>query len=591
MAPKNFVANIASELSQLSQELEDRGSQISRLEGENARLRALEREVARLRAFEEENARLRALEGENARLRAFEEDNARLRAIESENARLRASLKAAAATAASNNPFPTTTTDAPGVESQSRVITTEDQRRTKDDLLDEACDVTEVEGARTPQFVGGTSGRLNNNRRMGRSFRRRDLSSDDEDPIPVPKKEKIPVLAATKNAATAGTNKRKRATESSSSYPRLSESLSGLTVDDLRARDQSLPTFDHSDSEEGEPRPAKKPRASVRRSKAPALGAQTPTKKQTRPPHLYTSLGKSLFQRSPRSATPPSLTRKKQPSSTFRYHGNSGNSGGSNDKGSNTSRPSQPIWPKKKNQPKAPSQTTAKPAGNTTSKRTSLYAEIEPFKFKFIEPYKTSPYSEGLELEVHNSIEMTETMSDFWKTLTSLRDQWEDQKGADWAWEVQKNTRPHGGRKKRDCVTTRLADRGTRWRPGDSGLYACLECAGMVRPCFTWVRDEDDGGSSDSVEDGGEEEFCAPKGEFWCLPVHEDDRRCVEVQGREIRKWINEGESSGEEDDSGEESEKRAVDEYDDDDSEVTSEESSGESSEELGVESSGDEL
>ena len=83
----------------------------------------------------------------------------------------------------------------------------------------------------------------------------------------------------------------------------------------------------------------------------------------------------------------------------------------------------------------------------------------------------------------------------------------------------------------------------------------------------------------------GDEVFGAPKGEFWYLPVHKDDRRCVDVKDREIRTWVNEGESSSDEDDdSGEESEESesgAVDEYDNDDSELTSGASSQESSEE----------
>jgi hypothetical protein len=93
---------------------------------------------------------------------------------------------------------------------------------------------------------------------------------------------------------------------------------------------------------------------------------------------------------------------------------------------------------------------------------------------------------------------------------------------------------------------------------------------------FTWVRDEDGG-----EEEGDDEVFGSPKGEFLCLPVHKDDRRCVEVEGREIRIWVNEDESSSDEDDSGEESDESAFDAYDDDDSELTSEASSEESSEE----------
>ena len=537
--------------SQLTQELDDRDSQISRLEGENARLRALLEAVA-------------------------------------------VSNKSVPASSITT----TTTTDTPGVESQPRVITAEDQRQTEEDLLDEACDVTEVGGAQPPQLVGRASGQLNSNRRIGTTFRRPNWSSDDdEDPVPVPEKEKAPVVAAAKDAAKAGANKRKRATEScSSSYSKLSESLSGLAVDELRARDQSLPASDQSDSQESDTRsqhPAKKPRPSGRTKKPLARNTQTPTKKQTRPPHPYTPLGKSPFQRSPGRATPPPPPPppKQQTSLTFRYPGSSG----SNE--SNATRATQPVWPKKTTQPKPSSYATEQPTSNAISKRTLAYAEITPFTFKFVQSYATSPSStegETLEMGVHESTGMTGTMSSFWKILTALRNTWEDQAGADWAWEVQKKVksrargrgRTGNGSFKRFCVSSRLANRPTKWRPGDTGFYACLECAGAAKPCFTWARDEHGEGGDDG------DEFSAPPGEFWCLPVHKEDRRCVNVDGREMRIWVNEGESSSDEGDSSESgSSSGAVDEYNDDDSELTSEESSGESSEDHGRESSGDEL
>jgi hypothetical protein len=179
-------------------------------------------------------------------------------------------------------------------------------------------------------------------------------------------------------------------------------------------------------------------------------------------------------------------------------------------------------------------------------------------------------------------------MSSFWKTLASLRDKWEERAGAEWAWEVQKKFRVRGKGSgefyyfKRVCVTSKLDNKPTRWRRGDAGFFACLDCAGAAMPCFTWVRGEDAGGEEDGEGDGvfG----AAPKGEFWCLPVHEGDRRCKNIEGREICSWVNEGESSNDEDDSSAESEESgsgAADEYDDDDSGLTSGESSEESSEE----------
>ena len=191
---------------------------------------------------------------------------------------------------------------------------------------------------------------------------------------------------------------------------------------------------------------------------------------------------------------------------------------------------------------------------------------------------------------VFDSDTLKDKMSSFWKTLASLRNKWEEQAGAEWAWEVQKKVKTRGrarggsgaSRIKRFCVSSRLADKPTRWRRGDSGFFACLDCARAADPCFTWVGDEDGG-----VE-GGDEVFGAPKGEFLCLPVHEDDRRCRDVKGKEMRSWVNEGDSSSDEDDSDEES---GFDAYDDDDSELTSEASSEESSEEdnEGVDSDGE--
>ena len=514
------ITNFAS---QLSQELSNRDSQISKLAAENSRLRALE--------------------GENARLRALLE-----------------------AVAASNNSNPATTTDIPSVESQPRVLTAEDRQQTEDALLDEAYDVTEAEGAKSPQLVGGASGRLNNNRTwMGSSFHRQSLSSDDdEDPIPMPKKEKAPFTTAAKDAAPRTSSmaaaawvakKRKRAPESSfSTSLRLSESLSGLAVDESRARVQSLPSFNHPASQESEARPAKKPRGHRGPihppSKAPGTAVQTPARKKTRPPHPYTPLGKSPFQAFRHHATPPPPPRKRQLPSTFRFPGSSSSSGGSNDNSNdnNTTRPSQPIWPKKRNQRKLPSHTTGqhKPTNPSKPTSTATYTEVEPFTFKFIASYSNSPNSsqgETLEISLHDSASLAGTMSSFWKTLTALRDKWEDQAGADWTWEVQKKVkaRGRGGRHagiatfKRFCVSSKLANRPTKWRPGDSGFYACLECAGAAKPCFTWVRDE-------SGESGnGDDESGAPPGDFWCLPVHPEDRRCVDLIGREIRTWVNEG--------------------------------------------------
>ena len=543
MAPIS-LQTVGELASQLTQEFGDRDSQILRLEAENARLRELEVENARLRELEVENARSREVEGENARLRAL--------------------LEAAAAAR-----IPSCTTPATlGVQSQSRAVTSEDRQQSEDSLLDEACDVTEADGGRSPALPGVPSGRVNHNRSMGNSFHRNNLSSDDdEDPIPVrkPKKEKVPVTA------TAGANKRKRAAESSSASARLSESLDGLVVDESNATSQRQPTFVHPASQENDTWPAKSARlgngAASKRRRRPVRPPKTPAKQHAHPPHAYTPLEKSPFQK---TTLPPPPSRKQQQSSKFRYPGSKTND--------NITKPSQPKWPKQKKQ--------SQPS-NPAAKRASTYAEITPFTFKFVHSYTTCPNSseeDEPDILVFDSASLKDTMSSFWKTLTSLRDKWEDQAGAEWAWEVQKKVKTRGrargsGDFKRFCVTSKLDNRLTKWRREDTGFFACLDCAGAARPCFTWVRDED-GGAED-----GDEVFGAPKGEFWCLPVHKDDRRCVDVKDREIRTWVNEGESSSDEDDdSGEESEESesgAVDEYDNDDSELTSGASSQESSEE----------
>jgi hypothetical protein len=513
----------------------------------------------------------------------------RLRALEVDNARLRAELDAARAS--SNSGISSNTATATlGVESQSRGVANENRQQSEKSLLDEACDVTEADGGRSPRFPGVASGRVNSNSRIGNSFRRQNWSSDDdEDPIPVPKKEKAPVSAAAKKAVTqtsilAGANKRKRAAESSSSSARLSESLNGLVVDESNAR-----------SQQNEARPAKRARpeydataAAAARPKHPrARPVETPVKKCTHPPHAYTPLQKSPFQK---ATPPPPPPRKQQQPSDFRQPGSETNN-------NKTSRPSQPK--KRKNQP---SHTTSQPATNdTTAKRTSTYAEIIPFTFKFIESYLTPPTA-GKEpnFEFHDSASLKGTMSSFWKALASLFDTWEDQAGAEWAWEVQKRVKSSAsgagnGAYLKVCVTSKLEPKlTTRWRAGDTGFFACPECTSAARPCFTWVWDED-GGDEDGGD--GDEVFGAPKGEFWCLPVHKGDRRCVNVKDREIRTWVNEGESSSDEGSSGsgEESEQSgfgAVDEYDDDDSELTSGASSEESSEEdLGRDDSDGEL
>jgi hypothetical protein len=166
------------------------------------------------------------------------------------------------------------------------------------------------------------------------------------------------------------------------------------------------------------------------------------------------------------------------------------------------------------------------------------YAEIVPFEFKLVVSYS----DDGM--NYHHSTDLENDMKSFWSTLKRLRKGWEEAAGAEWAWELQKPSKARNGRL---CVSTTLAKQSTRWREGDSGDYACRNCAMNASLCFTWVRDED-------AEPDQEDEAVVPrpKGEFWCLPVHPVDSRCKATKGREIRTWLNEGDNS-ESDSSGEE--------------------------------------
>jgi hypothetical protein len=494
----------------------------------------------------------------------FGDRDSQILRLEVENARLRALLEAAT----SHNPDFTTTNATPNVQPQFREVTAETRQQSEDALMDEACDVTGVDGDRSHRLPEVASGRSSITRRTECSFHYQNPSSDDdEDPIPRPKKEKAPLTAAAKDA------------------PARTSHLGATVAAESSKRKRAPSTFVYPTSQasqENETRPAKRSRpplaASSRLKEVPTTNKQTPTKKRTHLPHAYTPLQKSPFQRSSNATAPPPPLKKQQ-SSSYRYSGSSGSSEGVS-KDNNTTRPSQPKWPKQKNQPQ--------PA-NTATKRASTYAEITPFTFKFVHSYTTPPNisEDGTpEMLVFDSDTLKNTMSSFWKALTSLLDTWEEQAGADWAWEVQKKVKSRGGNGafQRVCVTSQLDDElHTKWRHGDSGFFACSECAKAAKPCFTWVRDE--GGGEEGDDD---EVFGAPKGEFWCLPVHKDDRRCKEVKGKEIRSRVNEVESLSDEDGSGEESDESGFDAYDDDNSELTSEASSQESSEEV-VDSDGE--
>jgi hypothetical protein len=308
----------------------------------------------------------------------FGDRDSQILRLEAENARLRALLEAATL----NNPNSTTTNATSDVEPRSRGVTAETRKQSEDTLVDEACDVTEVEGNRSRRFPEIASGRVNNTRRAHSSFRYQNPSSDDdEDPIPLPKKEKekAPLTAAAKNAsartshlgatAAAGANKRKRAP----------------------------PTFVHpasQASQENETRPAERSRpplaASSGLKEIPTTNKQTPTKKHNYPPHAYMSLQKSPFQ-NPKHATPPPPPRKNQQSSSFRYPGSSDGRSEDVSKDNNTTRPSQPKRPKQqKNQPQ-PTNTATKHGHQTNlnlRRNNPLHLQVRPLVHELTRPLR-----------------------------------------------------------------------------------------------------------------------------------------------------------------------------------------------------------
>jgi hypothetical protein len=186
-------------------------------------------------------------------------------------------------------------------------------------------------------------------------------------------------------------------------------------------------------------------------------------------------------------------------------------------------------------QQKLPAKAESSKTNDSTSTEPS-YAEIEPFEFKLV-----VSYSDDGGMEYYHSTDLANNMVSFWSRLRKLREEWEDTAGAEWAYELQKMKR------KRYCVSRRLAKLPTRWRKGDKGSYACTHCEKNASLCFTWV--EDDNAELDDGEAGDSD----PKGEFWCLPVHTEDHKGEKVkEDREVRTWLN-GDLASDTDSSGEE--------------------------------------
>jgi hypothetical protein len=389
------------------------------------------------------------------------------------------------------------------------------------------------------------------------------LSDDDdnEDPVPESKKEKVPVVAAaakhaaTQECGTTGTpaRKRKRAADVPlAPSPGVSKNLQGLDLDDATEGSQRPSTRDHSESQESETSPAKRQRpapASSTPQKQPLAGVtQTPAKKRTGLSRPYTPLRVSPFQRLT-IATPPSPSLRTQSPTTFKVPRSSVGIYG--DGFDNTV-----VTPSK-----TPSQPTATPAkvdcATTTTSNPTMSSELvetTPFTFKFVVSYAANTDdtddtddtdNRTTNMSFYDSMVMEKGIPPFWALLSTLSAKWEEQAGDRWAWEFQK--RSNADRKRSDdkmprrfCITSKLANLPTNWRPLDEGFQTCMDCVVAGRPCFTWAMDKNGG---DGEGDDSGEVFGVPKGEFWCLPIHQDDRNCPVEEEFDIRTWVNEGES------------------------------------------------
>jgi hypothetical protein len=379
------------------------------------------------------------------------------------------------------------------------------------------------------------------------------LSDDDdnEDPVPESKKEKVPVVAAaakhaaTQECGTTGTpaRKRKRAADVPlAPSPGVSKNLQGLDLDDATEGSQRPSTRDHSESQESESTPAKRQRSTpdTPQKQVRVRATQTPGRNGTRPtPHPYTPLRVSPFQKLT-FATPPSPSLSTQLPTTFRVPRSSvGMYGDCFD--------DRVATPSTISRESIGTPATANRATTTTSEPalSAKPAEIVPFTFKFVVSYADDINNPTTNMSFYNSMSMGKAMPPFWALLSTLSAKWEEQASDRWAWEFQK--RSSAGRKssedkmpRRFCITSKLANLPTNWRPLDEGFRTCMDCVVAGRPCFTWVMDKNGG---DGEGDDSGEVLGVPKGEFWCLPIHQDDRNCPVEEECDIRTWVNEGES------------------------------------------------
>ena len=484
--------------SQLTQELGGKNSQIlalnSRIVAQDGRTAELEAEVAR------------------------QKDN---------NARLRAQLEEASAMSQSSV---TAITTAPGVESQSSEVLTKDQEQIGGaPSISCARNDAAVFGRASPtEDFGGVNWQVFNTwissepdqraigakslmhteesrtRPDGRGWAR----SVDRDQAPTSKRMDVASVEDTQYHATATpARKRRRAADvSPSPSSRMSEDLHGLLVDES----QRPPTRDQLESLESETTPTKKQRPTLVSSYTPQKQTrvremQTPGRNGTRMPHPYTALRVSPFQRrmiaAPPSPSPPTRlpTKFRVPRSSVGIYGDGFDS-----------------------------------------------TVATPFAFKLVVSYSDDIDNPSTNMGFYSSTSMEKAIPPFWALLSTLREKWQERAGDCWAWEFQKMS--NAGRKssedrmpRRFCITSKLANLPTNWRPADKGFWACLDCVVAGRPCFTWVMEKY--GADSEADGGGGEPLGVPSGEFWCLPVHQDDRNCQVEEEWDIRTWVNEGES------------------------------------------------
>lgn len=122
----------------------------------------------------------------------------------------------------------------------------------------------------------------------------------------------------------------------------------------------------------------------------------------------------------------------------------------------------------------------------------------------------------------YTSEELVDVVAALWERIHKAEDQWERTLGEDWQWEFKKprKTSPPA------CVTQKCRKKPTVWGVGvPAGKYACVECVGTGKPCFTFVPGR--------------------QGGFRLLPLSAKDRMKGVTTGTETRYWINDEKPAG----------------------------------------------